>query len=418
MSVYAGIFNTTLNPQELNMKSFAGTILRRVPNGSAPLLAMTSVVGSTTAKASTHGYFSKTMVFASAVVTAEAAAADTVLTVENSDGLTKGMIFYNEATGENMRLELVNGLNLTVKRQTGRIAAAIIAANTKLIVIGTAFEEGSQRPTARSIQPVYVPNFTQIFRNAWALTDTARASYAEAGYSNITESRRDCMDFHATEQETAIFFGQAFMGTYNGQPLHTTQGIVDAVRQYAPDNVNAMPNPTAVTYDDVVDATIDAFKWSVNVGDNTQRVMFCDTVGMRTMQDIGRFFGEVTVTQRETSYGMVFTEWKFFKGRLILKEHPLFSAIGISPGFAVVVDVPAVKLAYMDGRNAKVENYGQGGGENKSGATDYSYGHGVDAQGGSLTSEWALELLNPQGCAVITGLQKAKERVYLTAPAP
>lgn len=113
------------------------------------------------------------------------------------------------------------------------------------------------------------------------------------------------------------------------------------------DNVNAMPNPTAVTYDDVVDATIDAFKWSVNVGDNTQRVMFCDTVGMRTMQDIGRFFGEVTVTQRETSYGMVFTEWKFFKGRLIVKEHPLFSAIGISPGFAVVVDVSAVKLAYM-----------------------------------------------------------------------
>ena len=37
MSIYAGIFNTTQNPAELNARSFAGTILRRRPNGSAPL---------------------------------------------------------------------------------------------------------------------------------------------------------------------------------------------------------------------------------------------------------------------------------------------------------------------------------------------------------------------------------------------
>lgn len=405
MSIYNGIFNTTKNPPELNARSFAGTILHRMPNGSCPLFGMTSMTGRSKAKQSTHGYFSKTLVFSRVVANGAILAAATALVVDDASGIVVGHVLHNPVTGENVRVEAIAGLTLTIKRGFGRIAAGNIADNQVLVVVGTAYEEGSARPTPRSIQPVYASTFTQIFRNAWALTDTARASYSEMGYSNIAESKRDCMMFHGIDIESAIFFGQAKMDTTGAQPMHTTQGIIDAVRQYAPSNVHDFAGAPA-DFDDLVDNLLPAFQYSTDVGDQTTRVIFCDTSANRVLQQIGKEYGEVTLTQKETAYGMVFSEFKFFKGRLLIKEHPLFNGLQVVDGLAVVVDVPAVKLAYMDGRDAKEETYGVGG--------TNSTGAGVDSQGGSLTSECAVELINPAGCAVFTGLTAAKPRIYHT----
>ena len=64
----------------------------------------------------------------------------------------------------------------------------------------------------------------------------------------------------------------------------------------------------------------------------------------------------------------------------------------------IVIDPAALKLAYMEGRDTRPEDYG-GTGHNNAG--------GVDAQGGSLTTEFAVELINPSGCAVIENLTDA-----------
>jgi len=410
MSVYAGIFNTTKNPTELNARSFAGTILRRQPNGGAPLFGMTSMTGKSRAKSSTHGYFSKTMEFSRVVLTAQAAADAATLAVVSTAGIVPGHVLHNAATGENIRVTAVNSAQqLAVTKGFGRIVGAIVANGATLVVVGSAYEEGSARPTPRSIAPVYAQNFTQIFRNAWALTDTARSSYSEMGYSNIAENQRDCMTFHSTDIESAILFGQAKMDTSGSQPLHATQGIIDAVRQYAPTNVEALTS--AIDYDDLVDLVEPAFKYATDLGDQKTRVAFVDAVAMKTLQKIGKEYADViTMTQRESSFGMAFTEFRFYKGRLMLLEHPLLSGLNMTNGMMVIVDVPAVKLAYMDGRNAKPETYGVGG-TNAAGSTVQP---GVDAQGGSLTSELAVELINPQGCAVITGLNAAKKRIVYT----
>ena len=59
MALLNGVFNTTFNPEQLNARSFAATMLRRFPGGPAPIFALSSQVGKSKAKASTHGYFSK-----------------------------------------------------------------------------------------------------------------------------------------------------------------------------------------------------------------------------------------------------------------------------------------------------------------------------------------------------------------------
>lgn len=388
----SGVFNTSQNPAELNARSFAGTILRRFPNGSAPLFGLTSKAGRSRAKSATHGYFTKTMLF----VTAQSAAAlvgDATLVFPSTAGMAQYQVLHNTRTKENVRITaVVNGTDVTVERGFGRVAAAAVNLNDRWIQAGTAFPEGSNRPTARRMTTIHVPNYTQIFRNAWALTDTARASMSEQGYSNVSENRSDCMAFHSVDIESAMIWGQPKMDTTGAQPVHTTQGLADAIAQYAPTHVNAAGSTT--DYGQLATLVDFAFESTANVGNPTSRILVGDATAIRVISDIGRKSGQVQIMQSQTSFGMKFTSFQMQRGTLDLIDHPLFNGLGLQ-GYAMILDMPAVKLAYMDGRDTKPEEYNTGG---------KVVENGVDAIGGSLTTELAVECINPYACAIITGL--------------
>ena len=395
MALLSGIFNANMNPAELNTKSFAGTILRLFPNGSAPLFALSSQSGKAKAKASTHGYFSKTLSFIKTTSSAGDLVGATTLTLASTAGMTANMVLQNTRTRENILITAVTDpTHIAVTRGFGRVVAAALNAGDNLIQVGTAFMEGSNRPTARQLATVYIPNYTQIFRNAWGLTDTARASLAEAGYSNIAESRKDCSMFHSIDAESAILFGQPKMDTTGAQPMHATQGIIDAIYQYAPNNINAAAATT--NYDQLVALVEEAWTYSTDASNPKMRAGFCDSTAMKVMHQIARLSAMVEVMQSETSFGMQFTKFKFYKGEINLIEHPLMNGLQTAAtGNMLVMDLPALKLAYMDGRDTTAEEYGAGG---------KAVENGVDGVGGSLTSEFAVELINPYSCVYVTGL--------------
>lgn len=395
MTINSGLFNiNTGNPAELNVRSFAGQILRRFPNGSAPMFALSSQMGRSKAKSSTHGYFTKTMEFHTVTQVGANLVGDTLLTWPTTAGMTKGMVFHNPRTRENIRLSVAppSGTTVTVTRAFGRVAAAAINAGDKWIQVGTAFEEGSNRPESRRLSTVYVPNYTQIFRNAWALTATARASMAEMGISNIAENRNDCAMFHSVDIESAMIWGQPKMDTTGSTPIHATQGVIDAMEQYCPENTNAAGATT--NYDQLVALLEPAFEYSTNLGDAKTRVGFCDKVAMRVMNQVARNSGQLQISTSDNSFGMRFSRLDFYKGTINFIEHPLFNGLGQS-GTMLVMDMPSVKLAYLEGRDTVPENYGVDG---------KSADNGQDAVGGSLTTELAVELINPYANTYITGL--------------
>lgn len=396
MALLNGIFNTSQNPAELNMRSFASTLLRLFPNGSAPMFALSSQSGKSKAVSSTHGYFSKTMTFIKTTSTAGDTDVATLLTVVSTTGMTVGMVLHNPRTRENVLVTAVNSTTtITVTRAFGRVAAAALNAADVLMQVGTAFAENSMRPAARQLATTYIPNYTQIFRNAWGLSDTARASLAEQGYSNIAESRKDCSMFHSVDIESAIIWGQPKMDTSGSQPIHATQGVIDAMEQYSPANTNTAAATT--TFAQLVTLLEPAFTYSTDMSNAKQRVLFGDSQAIKVLNDIGRASGQVYITQHETSFGMNFTKFKFYKGEVTIIEHPLMNGLGLQ-GTALVMDMPALKLAYMDGRDTKPEEYGSGG---------RSVELGTDGVGGSLTTELAVELVNPYSCALIDGLTAA-----------
>lgn len=398
MALATGMFNANAgNPAELNARSFAGQILRRYPNGSAPMFALTSESGKSRAKSTTHGYFSKTLTFLVITVAATATSGDATMTWPSTTGVTAGMVFNNQRTNENIRITNVNsGTVVAVTRAFGRVAAAAVNNGDVWVQAGVAFEEGSNRPTPRRLTTEYIPNYTQIFRAAWALTDSARASYAEMGISNIKENKDDCAMMHSIDIEQAILYGQPKMDTSGATPMHSTQGVIDALRQYAVANVNTAGSTTS--FDQLVALVEPAFQYSTNLGNTKERVAFGDNVAMRVLNAIGRKSGQIMMTTSETKFGMKYTRFEFYNGVLNLVIHPLLNGMQRS-GMLLVMDMPALKLAYMDGRDTIPEAYGVTAAQQ--GQVSDS---GQDAQGGSLLTECAVELINPYSCALILGL--------------
>lgn len=395
MALATGVFNAGNNPNELNTRSFAGQILRRFPNGSAPMFALTSMTGRSKAKSSTHGYFSKTMAFLVSTLAAGVLVGDSVITVPTTVGITVGMTFYNRRSREIVRVVgITSGTVISVTRAFGRVAASAMNIGDVLINIGTAFAEGSNRPEARRLTTEYIPNYTQIFRNAWALTDTARASYAEMGISNVAETRNDCGMFHSVDIEGAMIWGQPRMDTTGAQPVHATQGVMDALRQYAPANNNVAAATTS--FDQLVTLSEPAFMYSTNIGNPKERVAFGDSVAIKVLNSIGRKSGQIQMMTSQTQFGMKYTSFHFYKGSIDLIEHPLMNELA-APGTLLIMDMSALKLAYMDGRDTVPESYGVAGPTNRDPT-------GLDSIGGSLTTELAVELINPYSCALIEGL--------------
>lgn len=388
-----GLLTSASAPSNLNAISFAQAITRLMPNGTAPLFGLTSLLKDETASNIEHGYFTKTMIFPSVTLTAAVAdGAATTFTVGSTADIVPGDMLMAESTQEIVQvLTVPSATSLTVTRGVGSVAAAAIASGVSLRAVGNAFEEGSVRPSAVSIIATRYVNNTQIFRNSWAVTKTAAAIPQIAGAGYVSESKQDCAALHAMAIEKALFFGQKFMGTKNGQPFHTMEGIVRRVTDAAPSNITTMGATTNWTQ---LEAALDPTLQTVTdpKGGNI-RTMFVGGTARRVLHNIARLNSSYQITTAETAWGLQIDTIKAPRGTFEIIEHPLFNAYGASSAWAkmaVICDLNAFSMAYL--RKTSDAGY------NASGAL---VDNGVDAEGGTLTTELTCTIKNPAAFGII-----------------
>jgi len=394
-----GIFNTAAFTTDHAAKSFAGMITRLMPNGTAPLFGLTSMLQSETAVAVEHGFFTKTMIFPEMQLNgAIADGVDTTWVVDSSANVLPGMIFRVASTGENIIINSVtDATNVVVTRGVGTVAAAAIADNVKLYQVGNAYEEASNRPTAQQVQPVRITNLTQIFRNTWTISDTVRATQVIAGETNIAESRQDCAAFHATAIETALLFGQKSSGTRNGQPFRTMDGLLSIVGNltYYPPSYSAANVTTlgATTNFTQLEAALDpCFDQATDPKVANERVLFVGGTAKRVLNNIGRLNGTYQLVDGQTSYGLQFSTFKTARGTFRMIEHPLLNTNTTWSKMGIAVDLSTFRVAYLGDRKTKNEEFGVNGKP----ADD-----GIDAVGGTLTTEMTCVIKNPPANAVL-----------------
>ena len=139
------------------------------------------------------------------------------------------------------------------------------------------------------------------------------------------------------------------MDTTGEQPLHATQGVIDAMYQYASGNIQ--PASSTTSYSQLVDLVAPAFAYSADMSNPKERVGFFDRLAMKVMHDIGRKSGQVQIMQTETSFGMKFSKFEFYDGTINLVQHPLFNGLQATAGRMLIMDLAALKLAYISGRD-------------------------------------------------------------------
>lgn len=403
-----GILNTGQFTQDHARKSFAGMITRLMPNGAAPLFGLTSMLESETAVSFEHGFFTKTMLFPSLTVTgAGQLIGDVVFTVTSTNNVLPGMIMRVDTTGENV---IINGIlsltQVSVTRAVGTTAAVAIGASVNLYQVGNAFEESSLRPNALVINPLRVTNLTQIFRNTWAVSGSAAAVQMIAGDSNVAESKQDCAAFHAADIEKALFFGQKFSGSRNGQPFRTMDGIYSIVSNlayypssYAATNVTVAGGTTNYTQ---FEAAFDpCFNQTTDPKTANERLLFVGGTGKKVINNIGRLNGTYMMVDGQTSWGLQFSTMKIARGTFRVIEHPLFNTNASWSKLAIAVDLTTFRMAYLG--NRKTQHRAFNSADDAEDAAD----NGIDAMGGTLTTEVTCEVKNPPAFGIMTNLTAA-----------
>lgn len=394
-----GVFNTGNLATDLAKKSFAGLITKIGPNGSAPLFAMTAMMKTEIAAQIEHGYFSKTMIFPSVLL--GAAVADgivTDLTVVNSANILPGMVLEADTTFEHLVVEAVlSATSIRVSRGAGTVAAGAIANTVNLWMVGNAYEQSSLRPSALSIAAVRNTNYTQIFRNTWAISDTLRQTMVIAGDTNVAENKQDCAMFHAADIEKAIIFGQKIITTRNGQPYTKMDGLINRVRTDAAANITTLGATT--TYTQLETAIDPVFNQTTDISSSNERILFVGGVAHRVLNAIGRLNGTYQLVDGQTSYGLQFSTFKLSRGTLRVIEHPLLNAFGSTSTWAkmaIVCDIPTFNLAYLGDRKTQHEAF-----NDPALNRGYSVDNGIDATGGTLTTECTALFKNPSANAIL-----------------
>jgi hypothetical protein len=391
-----GVFNTSGFTTDLAAKSFAGMITRLMPNGQAPLFGMTSMLPTETALQVEHGFFTKTMLFPSLNLDAAVAGAgDTVFTVASTSDVLPGMLMRAESTGEVVIINSVlNATQVSVTRGVGSTAGAI-ADNVNLYQIGNAFEESSVRPNALQINPVRITNYTQIFRNTWALSGSAQATQVIAGETTVAENRMDCAAFHAADIEKALFFGTKSTGTRNGQPFRTMDGLINIVRANA---ANYTVAGGTTNYTQLETAFDPVFNQTTDPKAGNERVVFVGGSARKVLNNIGRLNSTYYMQNGATSYGLQFSQFNIARGTFRMIEHPLFNSNSEWSKYAVAVDLSTFRVAYLGGRKTMKQEFNMDGN-----VVD----NGIDAVGGTLTTEMTCVVKNPPANAIMTNLTAA-----------
>jgi hypothetical protein len=327
------------------------------------------------------------------------------LFVVSTSNILPGMIMRVTSTGENVIINsVISATEVNVTRGVGTVATADTLIADTLYQVGNAFEESSLRPNAQNIIPVRITNLTQIFRNTWAISESARATLVIAGETNVAESRQDCAAFHAADIEKALFFSQKYQATRNGQPFRTMDGLINLVSTLAnyPSSYSAVNVTTAgatTSWTQLETALDPVFNQTTDPKGANERTLFTGGHAKLVINNIGRLNGSYQLIDGQTNWGLQFSTLTTSRGKFRIIEHPLFNSNATWSKMAVAVDLATFRLAYLGDRKTQNKEFNTMGRE----AND----NGIDAVGGTLTTELTALVKNVPANAVIYNLTAA-----------
>ena len=349
-----GVFTSNANISGARKGDFASGLLQTQPNGSAPLLALTSGMSSRDAMDTVVTWFEENHLTGRVNITNNASTGTSII-VDDASAIVAGHIFYLEASGELVFVESVSGLTLTVQRGFGGTTATAIDGSSvvkPIQRIGTAFEEGSSRPTAYANLGFPRINYMQIFRNSWDVTGTAQAVQFYTG--NVqAKNRADAALFHAEDQERAMIWGRKTIGTLNSKPFRTMDGI--KAQFVTNGGFTQSSNTKWIDLKNFFKAL-----FAVNIkGQPNERVVLCGNEPLNVLDQIAYLDGTIEIMPGQADYGMQIVTVRTPFGTVVFKSHPLMVEHPVWTKDMMCFHPAAIEMRYL--RRTNEDNYDQDG---------------------------------------------------------
>lgn len=404
-----GMLNTqTFRRDAANRPQFLETVLRRYPGGSVQLSAIIDSMKKSDCISTDVGWKIENVRFPTLTLLEELAPASqrqvSTLKVDSTRYLLPNMLFVAMPYGEMMMITSITGDHTcTAIRGMGTVPAWGASAGAQLQFAGNAFEEGSLRPLGTFTESERMWTQTQIFRDAWATTETEHVVATANGYNVTATNKQDAMYNHGVAHEMAILFGQQSNTVYKGQPMRTFSGLLEFVRYNAPQNIISVAGK--MNYDELC-AVFDAFG-DVQIGKNPSdmRIIYGDKTFVTAIHQIGMRYGSLLrmTDNNQDSFGQRFRSFITPRLRFDVYEHPLFQVMNMPRGMAFVVDPTTLELRYLRRTSHHYFNADASGKIN-----EMTVDGGVDARGGDFITEMTFLCHNPAANGVIYGLTGGK----------
>lgn len=353
-------------------KNWREGILKLYPNGKAPLTALTSLMKSRTVDDPEFNWYERELTDRRFVLGANINANQTTFTFTSARDvreLHEGNILRVENSEELVRVaaDPTNATQLVVERGfAGTTAAAVnysvAAVNPNLLVVGSAFEEGSLPPAGNQLDPTKKYNYTQIFRQTLEFTRTATKTRLRTG-DQVKMAKEDALEMLSMDLERSFLFGQRYEGTKNGKPIRMMRGIIPTINADASSNIITAGSTTTM-------ATLEGYLEQVFRVGSSEKVCLCGNTFLLAIQQIIRRNSAMQIFSGIKEYGMNVMRITTAFGDLVLKSHPLFNNNpgGFNGGgttatnrylgmtsWGLILDMSELKYVYLEGSDIQYQ---------------------------------------------------------------
>ena len=415
-------------------KNWRQQILKLYPNGSAPLTAMLSIMGSSSVDDPEYNWWTQEQSAVSGAVGGVYTLADLSAAYING-GVTGDTLFVQITSTLGMRVrtghqillrdasdyrvDVVGKITDVTRGNVNTVLAVKLLEDDdnsadhdlsdcdNFKIIGNINPEGAEMPDAIALNPTKVYNFTQIFRTPLSMTRTALKTRLRTP-NDYQKAKAEALEMHSWEMELAFLWGirTENIGD-NGKPERTTMGVINFIRQYAAANCDDYTLNTTYAGQSW---TTGGETWLKNMLEQIfrygsgEKLCLCGSGFLLGIDALAKASSQLNIMPGAKTYGMQIKEWVTPFGSIYMKTHPLFSHDATTRNMAIIIEPKELGYRYIDDTSF----FGE------SNSKDHPSGYGqrrIDGLNEEYLTECGLEFGLPQKCAVLNGVGLANTLV-------
>jgi hypothetical protein len=270
------------------------------------------------------------------------------VTAGTSANSANGFLYRNLRTGENVHVTANGGTaTITVTRGVGTVQQDMEAGD-KLMLVSTAFEDGTGKGTLKSVKETLDFNFTQIVKQTYGFTGRQLNTDMYGGKDPATERKWQAIEHAKSLEKLLIWGGRATSTGAGGHELTFADGIANKLQSNVWNLGGTRPTERAF-----VEFLEQGMKWGKggNLNGSGKKFLFCSD---RWATEI-EFFAKDRIRYEpgsEIVAGLKIKSYLSAHGEIFIVPSQILSED--HPDHALLLDLNHIRYVVHRGRDTKI----------------------------------------------------------------